>query len=184
MVQAFLKKWWVESDIEAPNLPLSVNQSKATKETLTTYIFLILCNSCMKETKRQDCPQFPTETVFYSPHSCFGRLKTAVSKYLILIPLLLCFILPIDNCCFQPLIYCSTSWRQLVFSRIRRISKTSYTSIGNSLWRVAPDSRYIRPCQSQSECSIWILFTTTNNILYLNEIRLKHVASICDELLE
>jgi hypothetical protein len=24
MVQAFLKKWWVESDIKAPNLPLSL----------------------------------------------------------------------------------------------------------------------------------------------------------------
>jgi hypothetical protein len=23
LVQAFLKKWWVESDFEAPNLPLS-----------------------------------------------------------------------------------------------------------------------------------------------------------------
>ena len=24
MVQAFLKKWWVESDFKAPNLPLSL----------------------------------------------------------------------------------------------------------------------------------------------------------------
>ena len=24
LVQAFLKKWWVESDIKAPNLPLSL----------------------------------------------------------------------------------------------------------------------------------------------------------------
>jgi hypothetical protein len=24
LVQAFLKKWWVESDFEAPNLPLSL----------------------------------------------------------------------------------------------------------------------------------------------------------------
>jgi hypothetical protein len=24
LVQAFLKKWWVESDFKAPNLPLSV----------------------------------------------------------------------------------------------------------------------------------------------------------------
>jgi hypothetical protein len=24
MVQAFLKKWWIESDFKAPNLPLSI----------------------------------------------------------------------------------------------------------------------------------------------------------------
>ena len=27
LVQAFLKKWWVESDIKAPNLPLITAQS-------------------------------------------------------------------------------------------------------------------------------------------------------------
>lgn len=88
-----------------------LHQSKTTKETLMTYIFLIICNSCMRETIRQDFPltSSPTETVFHSPHSCFGRLKTAISKYLILFPILLCIILPIDNCCFQTLIYFSTS---------------------------------------------------------------------------
>ena len=30
MVQAFLKKWWVESDFKAPNLPLSL-RFKVTK---------------------------------------------------------------------------------------------------------------------------------------------------------
>jgi hypothetical protein len=34
LVQAFLKKWWVESDFKAPNLPLSVRQKgSAVKET-------------------------------------------------------------------------------------------------------------------------------------------------------
>jgi hypothetical protein len=26
LVQAFLKKWWVESDFKAPNIPLSVKE--------------------------------------------------------------------------------------------------------------------------------------------------------------
>jgi hypothetical protein len=27
LVQAFLEKWWVESDFKAPNLPLSLKQN-------------------------------------------------------------------------------------------------------------------------------------------------------------
>jgi hypothetical protein len=31
LVQAFLKKWWVESDFKAPNLPLSLNSSNVRR---------------------------------------------------------------------------------------------------------------------------------------------------------
>jgi hypothetical protein len=34
LVQVFLKKWWVESDFKAPNLPLSL-RSKAPKQLIT-----------------------------------------------------------------------------------------------------------------------------------------------------
>jgi hypothetical protein len=36
MVQAFLKKWWVESDFKAPNLPLSL-QFKGSAVTVTVF---------------------------------------------------------------------------------------------------------------------------------------------------
>ena len=36
MVQAFLKKWWVESDIKAPNLPLSL-RFKGSAVTITVF---------------------------------------------------------------------------------------------------------------------------------------------------
>jgi hypothetical protein len=32
LVQAFLKKWWVESDLKAPNLPLSLQKMTANFE--------------------------------------------------------------------------------------------------------------------------------------------------------
>jgi hypothetical protein len=31
LVQAFLKKWWVESDFKAPNLPLSLRLKESQK---------------------------------------------------------------------------------------------------------------------------------------------------------
>jgi hypothetical protein len=31
MVQAFLKKWWIESDFKVPNLPLSVRLKEGKK---------------------------------------------------------------------------------------------------------------------------------------------------------
>jgi hypothetical protein len=36
LVQAFLKKWWVESDIKAPNLPLSLRFKGLIGQTLFT----------------------------------------------------------------------------------------------------------------------------------------------------
>jgi hypothetical protein len=36
MVQAFLKKWWVESDFKVPNLPLSL-RFKGTAVTVTVF---------------------------------------------------------------------------------------------------------------------------------------------------
>jgi hypothetical protein len=36
LVQAFLKKWWVESDLKAPNLPLSYG-SKVPVVTITVF---------------------------------------------------------------------------------------------------------------------------------------------------
>jgi hypothetical protein len=36
LVQAFLKKWWVESDFKAPNLPLSL-RSKVPAVTITVF---------------------------------------------------------------------------------------------------------------------------------------------------
>ena len=36
MVQAFLKKWWVESDFKAPNLPLSL-RFKGSAVTVTVF---------------------------------------------------------------------------------------------------------------------------------------------------
>jgi hypothetical protein len=36
LVQAFLKKWWVESDFKAPNLPLSL-RSKVSAVTITVF---------------------------------------------------------------------------------------------------------------------------------------------------
>jgi hypothetical protein len=37
LVQAFLKKWWVESDFKAPNLPLHYG-SKLPAVTITVFI--------------------------------------------------------------------------------------------------------------------------------------------------
>jgi hypothetical protein len=41
LVQAFLKKWWVESDFKAPNLPLSLRlkgaHTSSTFDHVTTY---------------------------------------------------------------------------------------------------------------------------------------------------
>jgi hypothetical protein len=36
LVQAFLKKWWVESDFKAPNLPLSL-RFKGSAVTVTVF---------------------------------------------------------------------------------------------------------------------------------------------------
>ena len=36
LVQAFLKKWWVESDLKAPNLPLSL-RFKGSSVTITVF---------------------------------------------------------------------------------------------------------------------------------------------------
>jgi len=36
LVQAFLKKWWVESDFKAPNLPLSL-RFKGSAVTITVF---------------------------------------------------------------------------------------------------------------------------------------------------
>jgi hypothetical protein len=36
LVQAFLKKWWVESDIKAPNLPLSLRFKGSGQEHLSS----------------------------------------------------------------------------------------------------------------------------------------------------
>ena len=43
MVQAFLKKWWVESDLKAPNLPLSVRLKGSGSVYWTIYIYLVFC---------------------------------------------------------------------------------------------------------------------------------------------
>ena len=40
LVQAFLKKWWVESDYKAPNLPLSL-RSKVPAVTITVFITIL-----------------------------------------------------------------------------------------------------------------------------------------------
>jgi hypothetical protein len=42
LVQAFVKKWWVESDFKAPNLPLSftalIDKTTPVKYKITTLI--------------------------------------------------------------------------------------------------------------------------------------------------
>jgi hypothetical protein len=40
LVQAFLKKWWVESDFKAPNLPLSL-RLKGSVVTITVFITIL-----------------------------------------------------------------------------------------------------------------------------------------------
>jgi hypothetical protein len=40
LVQAFLKKWWVESDFKAPNLPLSI-RLKGSAVTITVFIAIM-----------------------------------------------------------------------------------------------------------------------------------------------
>jgi hypothetical protein len=40
LVQAFLKKWWVESDLKAPNLPLSL-RLKVSAVTITVFIIIL-----------------------------------------------------------------------------------------------------------------------------------------------
>jgi hypothetical protein len=37
LVQAFLKKWWVESDFKAPNLPLSESEQQDETRNVTEY---------------------------------------------------------------------------------------------------------------------------------------------------
>jgi len=42
LVQAFLKKWWVESDFKAPNLPLSLRFKGYCMRSLTlVYVFIM-----------------------------------------------------------------------------------------------------------------------------------------------
>ena len=40
LVQTFLKKWWVESDFKAPNLPLSL-RLKGSAVTITVFITIL-----------------------------------------------------------------------------------------------------------------------------------------------
>jgi hypothetical protein len=40
LIQAFLKKWWVESDFKAPNLPLSF-RLKVSAVTITVFITIL-----------------------------------------------------------------------------------------------------------------------------------------------
>ena len=44
LVQAFLKKWWVESDCKAPNLPLSL-RLKVSVVTITVFITILEQNN-------------------------------------------------------------------------------------------------------------------------------------------
>jgi hypothetical protein len=37
LVQAFLKKWWVESDFKAPNLPLSLRLNEQQKPQINEH---------------------------------------------------------------------------------------------------------------------------------------------------
>jgi hypothetical protein len=41
LVQAFLKKWWVESDFKAPNLPLSLRLKVIPAVTITVFITVL-----------------------------------------------------------------------------------------------------------------------------------------------
>jgi hypothetical protein len=41
LVQAFLKKWWVESDFKAPNLPLSLRLKGSGAVTITVFITIL-----------------------------------------------------------------------------------------------------------------------------------------------
>jgi hypothetical protein len=41
LVQAFLKKWWVESDLKAPNLPLSLRLKGSVRRWVSIVIFNI-----------------------------------------------------------------------------------------------------------------------------------------------
>jgi hypothetical protein len=43
LVQAFLKKWWVESDLKAPNFPLSL-RSKVPAVIITVFITICRMN--------------------------------------------------------------------------------------------------------------------------------------------
>jgi hypothetical protein len=53
LVQAFLKKWWVESDIKAPNLPLSLRfKGSAVTITVFKYRSVTIVDGC--EEKKSD----------------------------------------------------------------------------------------------------------------------------------
>jgi hypothetical protein len=43
LVQAFLKKWWVESDFKAPNLPLSLRKPQENMQSM----FIKITNKTM-----------------------------------------------------------------------------------------------------------------------------------------
>ena len=69
MVQAFLKKWWVESDFKAPNLPLSwFNENK----DIYVYICISVGDPIIKFNPATICadptrgPGFPTPRVVVS----------------------------------------------------------------------------------------------------------------------
>ena len=53
LIQAFLKKWWVESDFKAPNLPLSI-RLKGSVVAIAIFITILehnRLNSCQNSVK-------------------------------------------------------------------------------------------------------------------------------------
>jgi hypothetical protein len=48
LVQAFLKKWWVESDFKAPNLPLSL-RLKGYVNQIVSVLTCLCCIACVNE---------------------------------------------------------------------------------------------------------------------------------------
>ena len=53
LVQAFLKKWWVESDFKVPNFPFHYG-SKLPAVTITVFITILEQNSCQSSTKSSE----------------------------------------------------------------------------------------------------------------------------------
>ena len=81
MVQTFLKKWWVESDFKAPNLPLSL-RLKVSAVTITVFITILeqnRSNSCHNSTKLSEVnvKNFLRHTLIkkYLWHFCFEHLS-------------------------------------------------------------------------------------------------------------
>ena len=55
LVQAFLKKWWVESDFKAPNLPLSLRFKDGNVIWCSSVLMRFLCKTSHKDSCAWPC---------------------------------------------------------------------------------------------------------------------------------